>query len=429
MPIIKQHRVAVIHPDLGVGGAERLIVDASKALKECGHQVTIYTGYHDRMRCFDETRDGTLNTVTLGQWIPRTIFGRFHALMAYLKMIYIAFYLLFFSNYDLVLCDQVSACIPFLRLNLWANPKIIFYCHFPDQLLTKRESLMKAAYRKPLDLFEEWSTSLADSILVNSKFTRNVVQQTFKSLRNRELIVLYPCVDLDHFIKNKPSDDDCETIFKDYDSVPREKFIYLSLNRFERKKALATAIESLSVCLFKLKHEQDKLQLNEKGNKKEGMHLIVAGGYDSRLKDSVDYYAELKQLTQDLDLVPNVTFIESPSDGDKLKLLQICNAVVYTPENEHFGIVPLEAMAMSRPVIASASGGPLETIEDGVNGFLCSHDNDDSFPNAMLELYADQVKSDAMGSRGFIRVKKDFSYQAFRDHLNRVCFPPGTHAS
>jgi alpha-1,3/alpha-1,6-mannosyltransferase len=152
------------------------------------------------------------------------------------------------------------------------------------------------------------------------------------------------------------------------------------------------------------------------------LHLIVAGGYDPRLKDSVDYYAELKQLTHDLELGPHVTFIESPSDSDKLKLLQICDAVIYTPENEHFGIVPLEAMAMSKPVIASASGGPLETIEDNYTGFLCARDSDDAFSNSMMELYINQHESNVMGLRGFERVKKCFSYEAFRDHLNRICF-------
>jgi alpha-1,3/alpha-1,6-mannosyltransferase len=417
----RKHSVAVIHPDLGVGGAERLIVDASKALKECDHRVTIYTGYYDRRRCFDETKDGTLETVVLGQWIPRSVFGKFHALMAYLKMIYIAAYLILFSKHDLILCDQVSACIPVLRLKFWANLKIIFYCHFPDQLLTKRESLLKTVYRKPLDLFEEWSTGLADLVLVNSKFTRSVVQRTFKSLRNRELTVLYPCVDVKHFVKNRPTEDDCDDIYKKYKGLHRGEFIYLSLNRFERKKAIDFAIESLSVCLLRLKREQDFTQSNKNGNKTAGLHLIIAGGYDPRLKDSVDYYNDLKTLTEDLKLVSHVTFIESPSDVDKLKLLQICDAVVYTPENEHFGIVPLEAMAMCRPVIASASGGPLETIEDGVNGLLYARHDEHSLANAMLDLYMDQAKSKAMGTKGFERVKTKFSYEAFRDNLNKIC--------
>jgi len=37
-------------------------------------------------------------------------------------------------------------------------------------------------------------------------------------------------------------------------------------------------------------------------------------------------------------------------------------ALIYTPTNEHFGIVPLEAMYMEKPVIACNSGGPTETI-------------------------------------------------------------------
>jgi alpha-1,3/alpha-1,6-mannosyltransferase len=40
-------------------------------------------------------------------------------------------------------------------------------------------------------------------------------------------------------------------------------------------------------------------------------------------------------------------------------------------QNEHFGMVPLEAMAAQRPVVACASGGPVESIVDGVTGYLC----------------------------------------------------------
>ena len=46
--------------------------------------------------------------------------------------------------------------------------------------------------------------------------------------------------------------------------------------------------------------------------------------------------------------------------------------MVYTPQNEHFGIVPLEAMAAGRPVIACNSGGPRESVLHDVTGFLCA---------------------------------------------------------
>ena len=46
--------------------------------------------------------------------------------------------------------------------------------------------------------------------------------------------------------------------------------------------------------------------------------------------------------------------------------------LLYTPMEEHFGIVPLEAMSVGTPVIAVDSGGPKETVENKETGFLCS---------------------------------------------------------
>jgi alpha-1,3/alpha-1,6-mannosyltransferase len=53
----KQH-VVFFHPDLGIGGAERLVIDAAVGLQNCGHKVTIFTSYCDSNHCFDEARDG-----------------------------------------------------------------------------------------------------------------------------------------------------------------------------------------------------------------------------------------------------------------------------------------------------------------------------------------------------------------------------------
>lgn len=46
------------------------------------------------------------------------------------------------------------------------------------------------------------------------------------------------------------------------------------------------------------------------------------------------------------------------------------NVLLYTPENEHFGIVPVEAMYMGCIVVACNSGGPLESIENEETGYL-----------------------------------------------------------
>ena len=59
------------------------------------------------------------------------------------------------------------------------------------------------------------------------------------------------------------------------------------------------------------------------------------------------------------------------TDAQRGALLAAAAGVLYTPPGEHFGIVPLEAMAAGRPVIACASGGPLESVAHGRTGFLC----------------------------------------------------------
>ena len=151
--------VAFVHPDLGIGGAERLVVDAALALKSRGNKVHIFTAHHDPSHCFQETKDATIPVTCVGDWLPRHVLGHFYAFFAYLRMIYVALYLVLFSDYraDVFFCDQVSACIPVLKMS---KAKVLFYCHFPDQLLTKRESFAKKLYRAPLDWVEEKTTGM-----------------------------------------------------------------------------------------------------------------------------------------------------------------------------------------------------------------------------------------------------------------------------
>lgn len=52
-----------LHPDLGIGGAERLVVDAAVALKSKGCSVQIWTAHYDPTHCFSETLDPDLPVV------------------------------------------------------------------------------------------------------------------------------------------------------------------------------------------------------------------------------------------------------------------------------------------------------------------------------------------------------------------------------
>jgi alpha-1,3/alpha-1,6-mannosyltransferase len=56
--------VVFFHPDLGIGGAERLIIDAAVGLQAQGDQVTIFTSHCDPTHCFEEARDGQFCSTT-----------------------------------------------------------------------------------------------------------------------------------------------------------------------------------------------------------------------------------------------------------------------------------------------------------------------------------------------------------------------------
>ena len=66
----------------------------------------------------------------------------------------------------------------------------------------------------------------------------------------------------------------------------------------------------------------------------------------------------------------SVLFLLSVPDALKTALLASASLLIYTPQNEHFGIVPLEAMLARVPVLAANEGGPLETVVEGETGWL-----------------------------------------------------------
>lgn len=47
-------KVTFLHPDLGIGGAERLVVDAALALRNCGHEIRIVTNQFSKEHCFED---------------------------------------------------------------------------------------------------------------------------------------------------------------------------------------------------------------------------------------------------------------------------------------------------------------------------------------------------------------------------------------
>lgn len=395
------YRVTFFHPDLGIGGAERLIVDAALASQKLGHEVRIITTHHDPEHCFAETKDGTLPVTVIGNWLPRHIFGKLFALCAYIRMIYAAIGLYFLGiQSDVIFCDLVSISIPFLRLT---TKRIIYYCHHPDQLLTSPGGWLKQLYRIPINYLEEITTGRADEILVNSIYTSKVFKNTFKRLSIKPGI-LYPSIHTDYFdsTKNIPKLNEIVGM-----NLPNDSIILLSINRYERKKNLSLALDIIA--------ELKSLLSNDDYRR---TYLIMAGGYDKRIKENVDHHMELIEHTNKLEINDKVIFLRSPSDVEKIGLLNNCTALIYTPPNEHFGIVPLEAMYFSKPVIAHNSGGPMETIINNKTGYLVDELSAHAFAQCISLLINNEQLRKQFGEAGKKRIIDTFSFSAFRRKLN-----------
>lgn len=382
----QQHRpltVSFLHPDLGLGGAERLVVDAAVGLQGLGHTVTVYTSHHDPGHAFKETTDGTLRVVVAGDWLPRHVLGRLHILFATLRALWLAMYVLLFTRCDVFFVDQISIGVPLLR---WMAP-VLFYCHYPDQLLARRGGALRELYRLPFDALEQATTGSADAIAVNSAFTKSVFVSTFTRIPHDPVKVVYPGINFEHYPHPAPRE-----------TPAGGAVMFLSINRFERKKNLGLAIQALA-------------EIPEPTRGK--VRLTVAGGYDPRVRENVEYLEELKALASSLGLADRVAFKPSFSEKERHELLSECHAVLYTPQNEHFGLVPVEAMYSRRPVIAVASGGPLETVVDGQTGYLCEG-TPQAFARAMTDLARAKFETvKALSDKAHEHAKKNFSLQAF----------------
>ena len=104
---------------------------------------------------------------------------------------------------------------------------------------------------------------------------------------------------------------------------------------------------------------------------------MIAGGYDPRLEENVSHHLELYSLATSLGVNRRVVFLRSISNEERVLLLKSADILLYTPENEHFGIVPVEGMYLGCVVIACNSGGPLESIRHGETGYLLKPEVDE----------------------------------------------------
>jgi glycosyltransferase involved in cell wall biosynthesis len=147
----------------------------------------------------------------------------------------------------------------------------------------------------------------------------------------------------------------------------------LSVSRLDSAKRLDLLLESL-------KRSKSKIRA-----------IIVGGGPEAE---------KLKNKAKALGIAERVEFTGRVSDERVVELYAGALAVYYAPVDEDYGFATLEAMRSYKPVLtAPDSGGVLEFVQDGVNGYVCA--NPAEFANAMDELYLQREKAATLGAFGY----------------------------
>ena len=121
------------------------------------------------------------------------------------------------------------------------------------------------------------------------------------------------------------------------------------------------------------------------------VHAVIVGGPH---ETEPRYPAELQARVQALGIGRAVTFAGFQSNIPEW--MQAMDIVVHASDREPFGIVVIEAMALGKPVVAGAEGGPSETITPGVDGLLSSYGDAAALAAAVLRYlnnpsFAEQV--------------------------------------
>ena len=133
--------------------------------------------------------------------------------------------------------------------------------------------------------------------------------------------------------------------------------------------------------------------------------------------------AYIEQLASDLGV--DLQLRKNVSDEELVTLYNRAGVVTYTPHDEPFGLVPLEAMACAAPVVAVREGGVMETVISGENGLLADRDPQ-AFAQALTQVLDHADAAAMLGQNGRQCVKQRWTWAtavaAIEDHLQQTAY-------
>lgn len=196
-------------------------------------------------------------------------------------------------------------------------------------------------------------------------------QERIKKYYRRDSAVIYPFINLSDFKRNFDREKSFTDVlsnqvsFVDEDpnketKAEKEKY-FVVISRLVSWKRVDLAVSACKELGYKLK--------------------VIGSGPDSQ---------RLKGLSNS---DSKIEFLGYVNDEEKLRCLKNSQALIHT-QKEDFGIVPLEAMACGKPVIAFKAGGALETIIEGKTGLFFYEQNVSSLKRALKNFNPDNYSVD-----------------------------------
>ena len=347
------------------GGTERVVLEIAKKYK-----APVYVAEYDPDNTFEGYRNVDVRVISkaIGGFLP---YGRISQGISYG---------LAFSKLDLE--GQYDVINAHMAPSHWVsrkNSNVLWYCHTPlrdvydlyDYRMSLRRWHARPVYALGIDVvrrIDQSAVKRINSIVVNSA---NVGARVQKYYGRDDAKVISPGID---YARYSNKDDD--------------KFFFYP-SRFSPNKRQEMAISAFGEFSRRIK----------------GYKLVLAGPV-SKDKFYSDYYKTVEALAHS---VGNVNILHNIGDRELIELYSRCTAVLYPPINEDFGIVPLEAMASAKPVIAMNDGGPKETVRNA--GILVKGVS--QMAAAMKRIVENPDVAQAMGRRGKELVKKEYSWAIF----------------
>jgi len=139
--------------------------------------------------------------------------------------------------------------------------------------------------------------------------------------------------------------------------------------------------------------------------------LHVAGGPDSDELDHDPEVRRLRGLAAELEVGDRLVLRGRVGRDAMPALLRSADAVVCVPWYEPFGIVPLESMACGVPVVASAVGGQIDSVVDGLTGVHVPPREPAALARALRALLDDPERRAELGAAGARRARERFAHE------------------